>query len=97
MTMSGKQRRYLRSLGHSVRPTVFVGRDGITGSVIAALQSALEANELIKVKLQEGYLGERRSAGKELALQTGAEVVQVLGKTILLFRRNPNDPKVELP
>jgi len=91
-TLTGKQARFLRGLGHNLRPTVMLGRDEISESVVAALNDGLTAHELVKVKLQEGCLLDRREAATQLAEAAGAAVAQVLGKTILLYR--PSDKKL---
>jgi RNA-binding protein len=91
-SLTGKQARYLRGLGHALRPTVMLGRQELSETVIAALDEALTAHELIKVKLQEGCLLDRRDAAEQLAVATGAAVAQVLGKTILLYR--PSDKQL---
>ena len=90
LLLTGKQARYLRGLGHALRPSVMLGRQELTASVITALDESLTAHELIKVKLQEGCLLDRREAAAQLAAATGAAVAQVLGKTILLYRPSDN-------
>ena len=95
-TLTGKQARYLRGLGHALRPIVMLGRQELTDSVRTSLDEALTAHELVKVKLQEGCLLDRREAAELLAAATGAAVAQVLGKTILLYR--PSDKNlISLP
>lgn len=96
LTLSGKQARFLRGLGHALRPTVMLGRQDVSDTVRIALDEALTAHELVKVKLQEGCLLDRHEAARQLAEATGAAVAQVLGKTILLYR--PSDKKlISLP
>lgn len=90
--LTGKQARFLRGLGHSLRPTVMLGREEISATVVAALNDGLTAHELVKVKLQEGCLLDRHEAADQLAAATGAAVAQILGKTILLYR--PSDKKL---
>jgi RNA-binding protein len=87
--LSGKQARYLRGLGHALRATVMLGRQDISDTVVTALDEALTAHELVKVKLQEGCPLDRHEAAGQLAAATGAAVAQVLGKTILFYR--PSD------
>lgn len=84
--LTGKQARFLRGLGHNLRPTVMLGRGEISTTVVAALDAGLTAHELVKVKLQEGCQLDRREAAIQLAEATGAAVAQVLGKTLLLYR-----------
>ena len=84
--LTGKQARFLRGLGHKLQPVVMIGRQEVTTEVLQAVEEALDAHELIKVKLQEGCLTDRRLIAEELSRQTGASIAQVLGKTILLYR-----------
>lgn len=84
--LTGKQARFLRGLGHKLQPAVMIGRQEVTAEVLQAVAESLEAHELIKVKLQEGCLTDRRLVAEELSRETGAAVAQVLGKTILLYR-----------
>lgn len=90
--LTGKQARFLRGLGHALRPAVMIGRQEITETTIAALDASLAAHELVKVKIQEGCLLDRHEAAEQLAAATGAAVAQVLGKTILFYR--PSDKKL---
>jgi RNA-binding protein len=97
MSLSGKQRRYLRSLGHALNPVVQIGRGGVSDPIIEAVESALADHELIKIRLGQGSELERHSAANQLAERTGADVAQVLGNTVLLYRRHPERPVIELP
>lgn len=96
LKLSGKQVRYLRSLGHHLQPVVMVGKEGLSEKVTASVEEALRAHELIKIKLQEGCLMDRRDVAEALAAGTGAAVAQVLGRTILLYRPG-EERKIELP
>jgi len=89
-TLTGKQVRYLRGLGHHLKPIIMLGREGITDTVIAAVNVVLDARELIKVKVGSGCSLDRKEASATLAARTFSAEVQVLGKTILLFRQNPD-------
>ena len=97
MSLSGKQRRYLRSLGHALNPVVQIGRGGLTEQVIAAITEALASHELIKIKVGSASDLERQDAADQAARATGAEVAQVLGNTALLYRRHPENPVIALP
>jgi len=97
MHLTGKQKRFLRGLGNQLKATVFIGRDGITTGVLTSIEQGLAANDLVKVKLLEGFTGDRHAAAEELAGKTNVELVQVLGKTILLYRRHASEPKINLP
>lgn len=95
-SLTGKQARFLRGLGHKLQPVVMIGRQEISDDVVTAVDEALQAHELIKIKLQEGCLTDRRVVAEELAAQTGAAVAQVLGRTILLYRPSEKE-LIQLP
>jgi RNA-binding protein len=95
--LSGKQRRHLRGLGHHLDPVVHVGKDGITEGLVAALAAALEAHELVKLRLAESVDGDRHDLAAALAVAAAAELVQVLGRTVLLYRPRADEPKIRLP
>lgn len=95
-TLTGKQIRYLRGLGHHLNPVVMIGRSELSDAVLRTTEEALNIHELIKVKLQEGCELDRREAAAELATRTGAQVAQVLGKTFLLYRE-AEEKKIILP
>jgi RNA-binding protein len=98
--LNGKQLRYLRGLGHHLKPLIILGREGITENVISAAKAVLAAHELVKVKVGNGCFLERQEAAEAIAERTGAQVVQILGKTFLIFQENPErhaKQKIKLP
>lgn len=95
--LTGKQRRYLRSLGHDLKPIVQVGKHGIDDGVVAAVEQALADHELVKLRLGETAGLDRHDAARAIAHRTGSEVAQVLGNTLLLYRARPDDPTIVLP
>jgi RNA-binding protein len=97
MALSGKQRRFLRGLGHHLEPVVHVGRHGLDEGVIAALDQALLDHELVKIKVGQGAPDGRHEVAAALADGTGAEIAQVLGNSLLLYRRHPDKPTIKLP
>jgi RNA-binding protein len=97
LSLNGKQRRALRALGHHLDPVVNVGKEGVSESLLAALEQALDDHELIKVKVGESSPLDRHEAAEALSSATHSEVAQILGRTILLFRRNPEKPRIEVP
>ncbi len=96
LSLTGKQKRYLRSLGHHLQAVVMVGKDDITPSLIRAVDEALATHELIKIKLQEGCVLDRKEVAATLAKNCGAVVAQILGRTILLYRP-AKEPVITLP
>jgi RNA-binding protein len=97
MQLSGKQRRHLRGLGHHLHPVVQLGKGGLDAGVVRAVDAALTQHELIKVKVGGESMVDRHDIAEVLAEETQSAVVQVLGGTILLFRRHPKEPKIVLP
>ncbi len=96
MTLTGKQRRHLRALGHALDPVVQIGKDGLSEAFIAAVDQALIDHELIKVRVLDTTELPRHEAADALADKTGAYVAQVLGNTFLLYRRRDDAPSIEL-
>ncbi len=96
-TLTGKQRRHLRALGHHLSPVIHLGKEGLTGALIAACDKALEDHELVKVKLLESVGDDRDTVGAALAEAVSAALAQALGRTLLLFRARASDPKIVLP
>lgn len=97
MALTGKQRRHLRALAHPLRPLIQIGKDGVSDALVAATDQALLDHELIKVKVGENAGMERHEAAEALAARTRSEVAQVLGNTVVLYKRRAEDPAIELP
>jgi RNA-binding protein len=97
MSLSGKQRRHLRALGHHLDPVVLLGRQGLTAGVLQALDAALLTHELVKVKLGPECPEGRDEVASQLAATLHVEVAQVLGHTVLVYRRHPEKPVIVLP
>ena len=96
MKLTGKQIRYLRGLGHHLDPVVMLGKAGLTESIVTSTSQALDTHELIKVKVQDGCELDRKEAAAQLAKVVQAQLVQVLGRTFLLYRQT-EEPKIALP
>ena len=94
--LSGKQNRFLRGLGHHLNPVVLIGKDAVSQGVVDSIEEALDQHELIKIKLLESCLMDRKEVAEQLATTTAGAIVQILGRTILLFRATP-EGKIELP
>ena len=92
--LTGKQRRHLRALAHALRPIVQIGKSGVDAGLVAAVDRALADHELVKVKVGDGAGLERHAAADQLASQTNSEVAQVLGNVVVLYRADPDEPKI---
>lgn len=97
MPLSSFQKRYLRGLAHSLSPIVMLGQKGVTTGVLGELKVAIDHHELIKVKLSGGDRDERTAQIAALCGPSGAELVQIIGHTATLWRRNEKEPKLPLP
>lgn len=95
--LTGKQKRFLRAMGNEMVPILQVGKSGITESVVTQTNETIEARELIKGRVLQNCLEEPKSVAVELAEQTGADLVQVIGRNFLLYRPSKNKPAIELP
>jgi RNA-binding protein len=98
--IKGKQKQYLRGLGHHLNPVVFVGREGFSETLVQSVTDALKTRELIKVKLGQNCDIPKKEAAEKLAEISGANLIQLIGKTVLLFLPNKNlkqDERISLP
>lgn len=94
---SAPLRRALRGAGHALDPVVQVGKQGITPAVIAQVMRALADHELIKVKLGTECPASRFEVAESLGGEPGVQVAQILGRTVLLYKRHPKRPRFEKP
>ena len=90
--MKSKDRAYLRSEAQTLSPVVYVGKNGLTDSVVAALDEALDAHELVKVRFQAAK-DETRPISETLAEKTASTLVATTGFTAVFYRRNPDPEK----
>jgi RNA-binding protein len=92
---TGDLRRKLRAHGHPLRAIVRVGKSGVTPGLLAQVAQALLDHELIKVKIEAECPVDRFAVGDELAAQPGTQVVQIVGRTVLVYKRHPQKPRFE--
>jgi RNA-binding protein len=95
--LTGKQKRYLRSEAHHLNPIFQVGKGGVNDHLIRHIEEALEVRELIKVSVLNNSPEEPKEVAGELAERAGAELVQVIGKTIVLYKESKEHKTIELP
>ena len=96
--LEGFQRRHLRALAHPLRPTVMVGKEGLSEAVVQKTDAELGAHELIKIRFL-GWKDTKRALLAELAERTRAELVGVVGHVGILFRQNrePEKRRIRVP
>lgn len=97
MNLKPAQKRYLRGQAHHIKPVLQSGAKGVTDAFIAEVGVALDQHELIKLKLAATDREERAEMIAQITSATGASLVQTIGHTAILFRRNRDEPKIALP
>ncbi|MCD8082463.1 MAG: ribosome assembly RNA-binding protein YhbY [Clostridiales bacterium] len=97
--MTSKQRSFLKGLAMTMEPIFQVGKSGVTPEVTAAIGEALEARELIKVSVLKNCMEDERAIAQTLAERTRSDVVQVIGKKIVLYKpaKDESKRKIILP
>lgn len=95
--ITSKQRAYLRKLANPIEPIFQIGKGGIGENLIKQLDDALEARELIKIRLLDTSFLETRSTCDDIARLTSAESVQAIGSKIVIYRESKDKKKIELP
>ena len=86
--MTGKQRSLFRAEANTLQAILQIGKGGVEENLVKQVDDALEARELIKIKALETCPDDAKTAAETLAAQTGAEVIQVVGRTIVLWRKS---------
>lgn len=97
MNLTSKQRAYLRGLANKEEPILHAGKGGISDAMLKQADDALTARELIKGKVLETAPGSARETAEEIAAAVNAQVVQVVGRTFVLYRKNEKEPRIKLP
>lgn len=95
--MTSKQRAYLKSLAMGIDPIMQIGKATVTPEITKSVDEALEARELIKIHVLKNCVADPRDMAELLAERTRAQVVQVIGKKIVLYRESKTKKKIELP
>jgi RNA-binding protein len=92
---TGDLRRKLRAHGHALKPLVQVGKGGVTPGVLAQVAQALFDHELVKVRVATECPVDRFEVADALGEQPGTNVVQILGRVVLVYKRHPEKPRFE--
>ncbi len=96
MTLTNAQKKHLRGLTHDLDPVVMVAAKGLSDNVLAEIEQALNHHELVKIKLR-GEREDRLRWIERIGDATGAELVHRIGQVACFFRRNPEQPRIDLP
>jgi RNA-binding protein len=93
-TITPRDRATLRGLGNTLKPLLAIGKEGLTDAVVSQLDGLLLQHELVKIKVLKTAEDDRHDLAEALSKKAGAELVQVIGRTMLLYRRHPKKPKL---
>ena len=96
-SLTGKHKSFLRGLGQKLEPVVMVGKEGVTPTVVQAAREAVKKRELIKVRVLQNCMDEPEDAIKVLAERADVNLVQIIGRNGLFYKRNFEKTKIELP
>lgn len=95
--LTGKQKRFLRAKAHHLSPIFQVGKGGVNENMVKQIEEALEARELIKVSILQNCDDDRYEVAEALSEQANAEIVQVIGHVIVLYKESKEKKTIELP
>lgn len=95
--LTGKQRAYLRSLAHDIDPIFQIGKNGIEENFLIQVSQALEARELIKIKVLENSGLGTREASDLICAKLKCEGIQAIGNKMVLYKKSKKKPKIEIP
>ncbi len=95
--MTSKQRAYLRGLANDLEPIVQIGKDSLTPEIVSAVEEGFNTRELIKVSVLKNCFDDPRQMAEMIAERTHSQVVQVIGRKIVLYRPDREKPRIMLP
>ena len=95
--MNSKQRAYLKGLAQTIQPILNIGKSSLTPEFTESVAEALEARELIKISVLTNCLDDPREIAAMLGERTHSQVVQVIGRKIVLYKESKEHKKIELP
>jgi RNA-binding protein len=95
IALTPRERAHLKARAHALEPRVQIGQGGLTDRVVAEIDRALKAHELVKVKILDGDRDARQAIGDEICERTDAAFVQRVGKVLVIWRPKPDEPKAD--
>ena len=95
--ITGKQKRFLRSKAHHLSPIFQVGKGGVNENMIKQVEEALEARELMKISVLQNCDDDKETVAAQLVKGTRAELVQIIGSTIVLYKESRENKQIKLP
>ncbi|MFK3958352.1 ribosome assembly RNA-binding protein YhbY [Guptibacillus hwajinpoensis] len=95
--LTGKQKRFLRAKANRLNPIFQVGKGGVNENMTKQIEEALEVRELIKVSILQNCDEDRNTVGEQLSTETGAELVQIIGNMVVLYKESEENKEIILP
>ncbi|SHG70957.1 ribosome assembly RNA-binding protein YhbY [Virgibacillus chiguensis] len=95
--LTGKQKRFLRARANQIKPIFQVGKTGVNENMVTQITDVLEKRELLKVSILQNCLEDKTIVAEQLAEGTGAEVVQIIGNNIVLYKESTENKHIVLP
>jgi len=95
--LTNNQKKFLRSMGHTLKPVVMIGQHGLTESVLAELESTMEKHELLKIKVRAQDRDEKQQMIDQIVKVSRSRLVQVIGNIVVIYRPFDEDPQIILP
>jgi len=94
--LTGKQKRQLRGMANKLKALFQVGKDGVSYNMFNTISDALEAHELVKISVLKNCSTDVREVAFDIASNTNSEIVQIIGRTIIVYRESETNKKIEL-
>jgi RNA-binding protein len=95
--LNNKQKKFLRSQAHHLNPIFQVGKGGVNDHLINHIKEAIEVRELMKISVLNNCIEDKHDVAEALAAGASAELVQVIGKVIVLYKESKDNKTIELP
>lgn len=95
--LNSKQRAYLKSISNKLNPVFQIGKGGLSAAQISQVDDYLRVHEIIKIRVLDNSLYTAKEAAFEIAQETDADVVQVIGSIVILYKKNDKEPVIKLP
>lgn len=95
--LTSKQKSFLRSEAHHLDPIFQIGKSGLTDAILAQIDEALEARELVKVSVLQNCEEDKKEIAEKIGAHKQIEVVQVIGSVIVVYRESSDKKRIQLP
>ncbi|EAE6206657.1 ribosome assembly RNA-binding protein YhbY [Listeria innocua] len=95
--LTATQKRFLRKEAHTIQPIFQVGKGSVSPNLIIQVKEALEARELIKISILQNCEEDKQTVAEKISTRAGADIIQVIGRTIILYKQSVNKQQIKLP